>query len=454
MRTFLEVLLILVLAGLSIWAGLPWPIVFVVASLLACGLRLFSFTKSDSVDPGLFFALAGFLGVWFLISWAADYRVSPPGEGGPGPITSSGLLAANVWRVAWPLFLGLSLTVTFCLLLLLPVSFIAARMVYGVYDQYKGHELAAMRSLIRSVLGIAEGTLLVKGGTVQIVDRQGESLSLFGGPGKLIVLEGHAVILEKAGFLSRIEGMGITQLAKFERVGVVVDLTEKSQALEGENVVTQEGVILGKVQAVIFYQVIPGDHENGRFPYSEGVVYRFWNAKGEQTWQNSVQSIAKSALRDVVAKFTLTDIFGSPDEFRRRVKVDLRESINSVTEPLLGVRITSADIGEIQLPAEAEQKLLQQWLAGRDVEIARSQGDKELAQAQGRQRTTELDAQSTVEQARAQAEAAMIKGRANAEALAEHYRRLSINLESAVPRETIAEILKNLRVESEEESRR
>jgi regulator of protease activity HflC (stomatin/prohibitin superfamily) len=413
MRTFLEILLIVVLATLSIWAGLPWPIVFLVAVLLACGLRLFSFAKGDGVDPGLFFALAAFLAVALLTSWLLYYTVFSVDAAQTALTLGSDFSRTSSSAMLWSLIFGFVLAALFCIPLLLPLSFIGARIVYGAYDQYKGHELEAMFSLIRSVLGMSKGTILVKAGAVQVINGREESLKRFGGPARLIVQEGHAVILEKSGTIARIVGRGTDQLGKLERVSTVVDLTPKSQALEEENVVTKEGVSLDKVQAIVFYRVVPGDsskpgyRENGRYSYDEDVVYRFWNTSGGQTWQSSVAAIAKAALRDVVARFTLDQIFIGADQFRKQVKGDKEQEptsagfrgdlcnyINRTTEPLLGVRITAADIGDIQLPEDAKRRLMEKWMAEveRRTIIARSQADatavsvQEMARSEARKR--------------------------------------------------------------------
>jgi regulator of protease activity HflC (stomatin/prohibitin superfamily) len=415
-RTVLEVIAIAACAALSLWAGLPWPIVFVVAVLLACGLRLFSFTKSDRLDPGLFFALAAFLALGLLMSWLLEYTVfsSSAGETAFGAI--GGVSQPGFSRTLESLVFGFVLAALFCVPLLLPLSFISARIVYGSYDQYKGNELQAMFSLIRSVLGMSKGTLLVKAGAVQVINGKEERLKRFGGPATLIVQEGHAVILEKSGALSRIVGRGTRRLLKFERVGAVVELTPKSQALEEANVVARDGVCLDTVQALVFYRVVPGDphrpgfQENGKYPFNDDVVYRFWTTTGEQTWQGAVRSISKAALRDVIARVTLDQIFTDPDTFRKRMKGDkemgpaaaafsgeLCDYINKITEPLLGVRITAADIGDIRLPTEAKQRLVDKWMATAELQAAIIRGQAEAV------------ALTTQEKARAKAQSRMIK---------------------------------------------
>jgi regulator of protease activity HflC (stomatin/prohibitin superfamily) len=413
MRTVLEILLLLVLAALSIWAGLPWPIVFVVALLLACGLRLFSFTKGAKVDPGLFFALAAFFGLGLLISWLLRYTVFSDNAGQIVSVVSGDPSNTVFSSTLASLIFGFIVAAVFYIPLLLPVSFIGARIVYGAYGQYKGHELEAMFSLIRSVLGMNKGTLLVKGGMVQAISGQEKSLARFGGPATLIVQEGHAVILEKPGALSRVVGKGTDQLGKFERVSAVVELTSNSQSLEEENVVTKDGVSLDRVQAIVFYKVVPGDpnksgyHENGQYPFNEDVVYKFWSTTGEQTWQNSVKAIAKAVLRDVIATVEVDKIFTNADEFRRKMKGDkglepttaefrgdLCNYINRITEPLLGIRITTADIGGIELPEDARRQLMEKWMAEveRKTIIARSQAAatalsvQEMARAEAQKR--------------------------------------------------------------------
>jgi regulator of protease activity HflC (stomatin/prohibitin superfamily) len=414
MRAFFEILLLVALLAASIWAGLPWPILFVVATLVACGLKVFSFTKSDRVNSGLFFALAGFVAAWWLVSWLISYNLFTLGSIAPEAFAKNPLFQeSEASRVFTSLLLGFILCVTVYLLLLLPLTFIAARMVYGIYDQFKGHELAAMRSLVSTLLGMNNGTVLVKEGRFEITSGQSDALRRFGGPGTLVVQEGHAVILEKAGALSRIVGRGITELGNFERVGIVADLTGKSQAVEEESVVTRDGVILDQVNARVFYRIIPGDpaqpgyHQNGRFPFNDEQVYKLWNTSGGPTWQDAVKGVAKTAVRDVIARYTLDDILCNPDDFRKQVKGDKAQApgsaeyqgelcaqVNRITKNF-GIEATAGDISDIQVPEAARRQLMEKWMAEveRSAILARSQADatatsvQEMARAEARKRT-------------------------------------------------------------------
>ena len=80
--------------------------------------------------------------------------------------------------------------------------------VYGQFEEYRGHEKEATSHVIRDLIGLAPGILLVSNGELTSIGGAGNSVSMFGGPGMLIVQAGHAVILEQTGAISRVVSKG------------------------------------------------------------------------------------------------------------------------------------------------------------------------------------------------------------------------------------------------------
>ena len=406
MRKFLEGLLILIFAFASVRAGLPWPIFFVVGLLALCRAGAFSFTKSERVNPNVFTTLAIFLGIGLLISWLiAEYlnRVAP-----------SVLAASSTSRLVrwfpnffagsdpaiifWSLVFGLGISALIVLIILQLASVVAAPMIYGVYDQYKGHEAEARHNVFRGLLGRSNGTLLVSAGNVTAVSGDAATLEHFGGPGTLIVQEGHAVILDKGGKLSRVVGRGITSLDPFERISMVVPLYLRSERITVEQVATKDKILIEAFDVLVFHKVDPGPEEeqvkDGQASYSENhLINIVWKPSGGDP-RGGVRSMTESAVRDVVGRYNLEDIIPIAGDFRQSFKTELMQEINKITKNLMGVEVKAVDIGNIRVPEDARRRLLEKWMA--DVErktiIVRSQATatalsiQEMARAEAQRR--------------------------------------------------------------------
>jgi regulator of protease activity HflC (stomatin/prohibitin superfamily) len=385
MRKFLEGLLILIFAFASVRAGLPWPILFVVGLLALCRAGAFSFARDQRVNPNLFITLALFLGIGLLISWRiAEYLNSVT----PSMLASSSTPPLLQWSpsffvgtqpaiVFWSLVFGLGISAVIVLVILQLASSVAAPLIYGSYDQYKGYESEASHSVFMSLLGRSNGTLLVSAGTATVVSGDAATLQHFGGPGTLMVQEGHAVILEKGGAFSRIVARGITSLDPFERISMVVPLYLRKDSVTVEQVATKDKILIEAFDVLVFHKVDRGPEEEqikvGRASYSENhLIDIVWKPSGADP-RGGVRSMTESAVRDVVGRYDLEQILPIAGDFRQSFKMELMQEINKITKKLMGVEVRAVDIGKVKLPPEAEKRLQAKWLADWDVHIARSE---------------------------------------------------------------------------------
>lgn len=225
------------------------------------------------------------------------------------------------------------------------------------------------RNIVDSLIGINKATLVVAGGKIQTHNPPAGDLAKFGGPGILIVQEGHAVVLERGGRRSRIVGTGVHQLGMFERVNTVIPLMPRSFPLEIENVITQDHVLIEKIKLQVFTRLDLGDqsHENGDYPFDDKIINdKVWSPRlGPEVydWSGVVKSVTDTALRDLAARLMLDDIVLASGAARERLRTDLRELINRVTKERLGVVVDSVVISEIKIPEQAREGFLQHWLA-------------------------------------------------------------------------------------------
>jgi len=262
----------------------------------------------------------------------------------------------------------------------------AARALLGEYnnpDQPPDPDL--VRHVIDAEIGINKATWVVSQGKVKMHHPAADKLAKFGGPGILIVEEGHAVVLMKSGKISRVVGRGLNLLLPFERPHMIVPLSAQAVRLEVPYVITLDGGLLSLIQGLVFCKLDPGRRNrdsDGRYPFDEEVILeKVWSPRGGEDAKEAVSAvkpISEAALRQVVARHTLHEFFDNFEQTRRQLRDELIEETNRITEPLLGFRIIAAAIDKIEMPAETEQKLWQRWavvkdegIKGREAEIER-----------------------------------------------------------------------------------
>jgi regulator of protease activity HflC (stomatin/prohibitin superfamily) len=225
------------------------------------------------------------------------------------------------------------------------------------------------RNIVDSMVGINKATLVIAGGKINTHNPPAGELARFGGTGVLIVQEGHAVVLERGGRRSRIVGTGVWPLGMFERVNMVVPLAQRTVPIEVENVTTGDQVVIPKIKLLAFTKLDPGDrsHANGDYPFEDKVINDLvWSPKvGPEVfdWSGAVNSIAGTAMRDLVARLLLDDLILASGAARENLRTDLKNAINRITKDKLGVAVSSVVIGEIIIPDAARQSLLDRWLA-------------------------------------------------------------------------------------------
>ena len=191
----------MLMAFLTAKLGGPWPIVFGLAYALAFKFRLTFLSRRVRVS-GRFLI--------FLIFWVTAVFVS--GRIVYAFLNSTGIQTEIITSRFWTFLLGSNSLIMFWTVIgaivvpaligtvfLLLYGYIAAPTMYSQYEGYRGHEWQAIKSAISIFLGINRGTWVVRDGQTELRDENRSSLQRFGGPGVLIVQEGHAVILEISG---------------------------------------------------------------------------------------------------------------------------------------------------------------------------------------------------------------------------------------------------------------
>jgi regulator of protease activity HflC (stomatin/prohibitin superfamily) len=380
MRAILELIVTLALGFLAAKYGWPWPIFFVIVYLIAFGLRLsvlprfFMVSRRFIVFLGLFLTIALF-SIWgiseFLFWDSVQKELIEPHR------ILDFLLGAGRLKVLWSVIGGLAVPTLFSVLLLVPYGFAASQSIYSQYQQYRGHEVEAAYTVIAGLLGINRGTWVVSDGKAEVHGDSSGSLTRFGGPGILIVQEGHAVILEQSGRLTRVVGRGIAWLKPFERISMIVPLQTRAEKITVEQVATKDKIMIEEFEVLVFHKVDPGPEEDrvqdGLFSYNEDNLKRNVWSPGGGDWRGGVKSVSESAVRDVVGRYDLEEILPLSNRFRQTFKDELKEAINRITLRLMGVEVVAVDMGKVKAPDEARKRLMEKWLADWSIRIAQSE---------------------------------------------------------------------------------
>jgi regulator of protease activity HflC (stomatin/prohibitin superfamily) len=317
-------------------------------------------------------------------------------------------LLGTVWlRLFWSTILAVLTAVVVALAILLPIGYFGSRVMYGEYKDYKGHEGEAIYSAISVVLGISKGVWLVREGKNEVLHPPAGGLARFGGPGVLMVQEGHAVILERSGQLSRVVGRGVTWLQPFERVSMVIPLQTRGEHVIVKQVATKDRILIEEFEFWAFHKVDQGPEEmriqSGQFAYNEDILLKKIWVMGGDDWSGAVQALSGTAARDVVGRYDLEEVVAIADQFRVDFKEALRQQINRVAKDFMGVDVIAVDIGKIKVPEDAEKRLLAKRLADWDVRIAESRKAEALTKGEA-----EAAVLLAIETARARAQSKMI----------------------------------------------
>lgn len=402
MRALIEIFLTLLAAFAAVKLGWIGTILFVLVYLVAFSFKWPFLARRTRVMPRFIAFLGVFLTVALILRWLFGLvlaSLAPQGEaaarGALGFLLGSSNLVAF-----WSVVGGFGATALLAALLLLPYGRVVGASMYSQYDNYKGHEREAAMSAISILLGIDRGTLIVSSGQVESHGDNSGSLTRFGGPGILIVQEGHAVITEISGKLARVVGRGITWLKPFERISMVVPLYLRGETIVLDHITTRDHLIIDEFEYLVYHKVDAGEPDeqvaNGLLPYNPRIlINNIWSAGGGD-WRNAIRSVAQTVGRDVFGRYTLEALVTISEPFRSQLKQELIDAMNEITKKKMGINIAAVDFGKIKLSPEVEGKLIDLWTSQQQakIEAIRSEAQAKALEA--------------VETARAKAQAHMI----------------------------------------------
>lgn len=349
----------------------------------------------------------------FAIAWLSgsllDQLLPVGGPFGPG-------LRSAIPFIVGPL-LGFFVPVAAWFLIL----FVSTTWILGVSDSFDITWRQAFRFVSTRAFGLSQPYVTVENGTIAAENPQGV-LSRLGGPGALVVRPGNAVVLERGGRITRIVGPGLYQLEGFEFIKQpaeakgIVDLRGQGVGETVSNVVTKDGISL-EIKVGMGYQIEPcqitDQRPSSRFPDGEartpvigGEEYPVYEATirkavfrtGAGGWKSMFPGGPISILRDIVAAYTLDQIFPphpseEPDPDTRTVRAIEQEILRRFRADSSGVWFKGIDIQEISVPDDVRERMLKRWTApverGLKLQEALAERDAIIALSEGRAQAIE-----------------------------------------------------------------
>jgi hypothetical protein len=199
-------------------------------------------------------------------------------------------------------------------------------------------------------------------------------LSRLGGPGHLVIYNDSAVLLERGGSLTRVEGAGFPRLDPFERVYGVVDLRPK-RSVQTVSALSQEGLPV-EWDVELQYQIDGGyaqPTETHPYPISEAAVLRActckWVSHGDHTevldWEDRLKVEAEKLLKFILAERRMDHLIGLADgnrTAREEIQAQMDSGLRGIAQDL-GARILTVRLDNLRVSDAVGRQWIEAWKA-------------------------------------------------------------------------------------------
>ncbi len=239
-------------------------------------------------------------------------------------------------------------------------------------------------------------------------DRERDDLIRVGGPGRVAVSIGDAVVTERNGRFERVLGPGVHNLGRFEYPYAVIDVRPQERETDSAALVTSDGIEVTIAIGVTF-QIDPGEEiptKNEPFPFDRDAVRRAAYAEtnvGEleiNAWESLPLIVAVDQLRDIVAEYRFDELILS-DQAGIHVHRMLRSEMERRLQAVLrnhGIVVRGARLGTLQPPEQVTQQHIDVWRAYWDNQ-QRLRQVEQTARAMERAEVIRAEAEATLIQA-------------------------------------------------------
>ncbi|MGD8464146.1 MAG: SPFH domain-containing protein [Anaerolineae bacterium] len=366
---------------------------------------------------------------------------------------------------------------------ILLLAWVSSEWILQMPDVYDISRWQAMRMLAGTMLNTTAAYFVVDEGEIKQSKPSG-LLPRLGGPGMAVIKPYNAVVFERGGEITRIEGPGAYRTERFEMVKGIVDLRKQWLNFTAENVLTKDNVPL-TFHCGVGFQIepqwetarrveAPGESREGRkftgiidgdYAVYRRTIYRAVYNTTAGGWRLSSQGATETQLRKIMRQYRLEDLYRLEDDQLKQdapVINTIEEQVRDNTGTILhtwGATLSTFSIKSFEAPEDVKDRLLEMWAAryasrrqiidaegSRDADLTRWQAQEEItireARADGQAELTRLMAETEKHIQLANAERLALESKAAGESQAIREKRRA---ESEVEAE---------RIQAEAEARR
>ncbi len=342
-------------------------------------------------------------------------------------------------KVIVSIVVSLILGTVIVLLPILTVVFISSEFVLQMPGVMDISRLDVVRLFLSMIFRTGRPYYIVENGEITQTRPKG-LLPKIGGPGLVIIKPYNAVVFERGGNVTRIEGPGRVYPKFMEFAKAVLDLRKQWISWTAENVLTKDHVPLrfhcgvgfrieaAKDTAKWVKGALPPDQGGnftgiiaGDYKVYQHTLYRAVYGTTAAGWKLTSQAATETQLQSVVRRYSLEDFynFGDgdlvADESILNAITAETMSLAQKISPSWGVTITGFKISHFEAPEEMKERLMELWAARykEKGKVMEAKADKEvmIIRSEGVYRSTILEA--TAEQKAMEA-----RGKGQADALA------------------------------------
>lgn len=213
-------------------------------------------------------------------------------------------------------------------------------------------------------------------------------LPALGGPGKVVIKPYNAVIFERSGEITRIEGPGLILTRRFEFPKAFFDLRKQWSAWTTEELLTRDHVPL-RFNCGVGFRIESAretaqrikhpiaEHLGGNFPglisgdykVYQHTLYRALYETTKAGWQTTTQAVAETVLLNIVREYTLEEFYRleagqleQDESIMAKIVQETMERTSKITHTW-GVTVTAFKITNFEAPREVKEKLAELWAA-------------------------------------------------------------------------------------------
>ncbi|MCL4298569.1 MAG: SPFH/Band 7/PHB domain protein [Anaerolineae bacterium] len=202
-----------------------------------------------------------------------------------------------------------------------------------------------------------------------------------GGPGKIIIQNDSAVVLERYGRISRVEGPGLVFLDRSERIREILDLRPQVRTIPAARAYTKDGIAVDTEISVRFQIRCGSPCLEKPYPASKAALEQAARAEarriadsglpGRFDWKGRVMGNVDSTLREIVAGKSLDQLFEPADlnkDPRQEIGQEMLDRLRQQSASF-GVHVLDVMLGPFKpVDPSIERQMRAAWQSGRNAE--------------------------------------------------------------------------------------